>query len=458
MNSSKWQLLGCSLFVYVLTYLPFIEQSDVLSGIMYLIVIQVLWIGGVFPLALSSLILMLMLSTRFFTYEETLGYFSSEIVWLLFSTFILAGAFVESGLAARLSIQLLSFSRGSSRLLVFFSFFLMFILSLFIPSNIGKASLVTSVLDSIVKQVNQMERADRLGKSLFIGLTLIVPISGAFVVTGASSTLYAYGLLTELAPNLDYIKWLVMMGPPILLFLLLLYGLFLLVFPPEQINREQLESLLEEKLDALGKMTNKEWKVLGVIGLTVLLWMTGSLHGFSVSLAALFGALLTMMPGMGIWSWEEARKKISWDLMLFFAATLMLSNMLIKTGAVKWFASLLVAVTPDSYFLAAFALLTVTALLRLFFVNVLGFLTIILPISIAVGEAFPEQHPVLLPLGVLLIGIPGFTLITQSPIHLISYEYGYFTKKDLFKAGTGASVIWLLVVFACLYGYWVFFY
>lgn len=456
MTNKKLLLFGFSILLYIVTFIPIMETSEVIRAIACLIIIQVLWIGGVFPLAFSSLLLMLLLSVHFFTYEETLSYFASEIVWLLFSTFILAGAFIESGLASRLSLKLLSLSKGSSRLLVFFSFLLMFILSLFIPSNVGKASLVSSVLDSIVKHLQKMGSVERLAKSLFIGLTLIVPISGAVVATGASSTLYAYGILGDVTVGLDYVQWLVYMAPPIIIFMLLLYVLFLVVFPPEKINGPELEALIDEKLFALGRMSVKEWKVLVIIGLTVILWMTGSLHGFSVSLVALFGAILTLLPGTGIWQWEQAKKRIGWDLLLFFAATLMLSSMLIKTGAVNWFASQLIELlSMDSYFMVTIVLLLVTALLRLFFVNVLGFLTIMLPVTLAIGEAFPAHNPLFLSMGVFLMGIPGFILITQSPIHLISYEYGYFNKRDLLRLGSGAFVIWFLVVLATIYGYWM---
>ncbi|WP_233505345.1 SLC13 family permease [Sporosarcina sp. BI001-red] len=456
MTHTKRVIFSISLLIYILAFLPFMETPVVVQAIASLIIIQVLWIGGVFPLAFSSLLLILLLSVHFFTFKETLSYFGSEIVWLLFATFILAGAFIESGLASRLSLKLLSLSKGSSRKLVFFSFVLMFTLSLFIPSNVGKAGLVSSMLDSIVKHLQAVGKATNLAKTLFIGVTLIVPISGAFVATGASSTLYAYGLLGELTSGLDYSKWFLYMGPPIIVFILVLYGLFLILFPLEQIDAILLENVIEEKLRGLGKMSRSEWKVLFIISVTVLLWMTEGIHGFPVALVALFGGVLTILPGTGIWAWEAASKKVNWDLIIFFAATLMLSNMLIKTGTVQWFASLLTdTLAEDSYLLVVLILLGVTALLRLFFVNVLGFLTIILPVAIAIGEAFPTHDPLFLAMGVFLMGIPGFILITQSPIHLISYDYGYFTKRDLFRIGSIAMFVWLGIVTVTMYGYWM---
>ncbi|MCG3086567.1 SLC13 family permease [Sporosarcina cyprini] len=459
MKSRKTLLFFSCLLAYVFTFLPVFQVPLVIKAFMCLIIIQALWIGGVFPLAFSSVLLMLMLSFHFFSYEETLSFFASEIVWLLFSTFIIAGAFIESGLASRLSLKLLALSRGSSRLLIFFSFILMFVLSLFIPSNVGKASLVASVLDEIVENLRAMCKVENVAKSLFIGLTFMVPISGAFVATGASSTIYAYGLLGGLTGGLDYVKWLVFMGPPILLFILLLYVLFIFIFPPEPIDKQLLKGLMDDRIEKLGKMSVPEIKVLWIIVLVVLLWMTESIHGYSVSLVALLGAALTMLPYSGVWKWEQASKKIGWDLILFFAATLMLSNMLIATGAVNAFANMLVTLfATDSYVWIVLLLLAVTALLRLVFVNVLGFLTIILPIAVTVGQAFPDQNPLFLAMGVFLMGIPGFLLVTQSPIHLISYEYGHFSKKDLLKIGSLSMGTWFAILIATMYGYWSIFY
>lgn len=456
MTHTKRTVLSFSLLLYILTFLPVMDVSVTMQAIMSLIIIQVLWIGGVFPLAFSSLLLMLLLSVHFFPFKETLSYFGSEIVWLLFATFILAGAFIESGLAGRVSLKLLSLSTGSSRKLIFFSFMLMFILSLFIPSNVGKAGLVSSMLNSIVKHLQSVGKAENLAKIVFIGVAFIVPISGAFVATGASSTLYAFGLLGKMTDRLDYVQWFLYMAPPIIVFILVLYVLFLIIFPVESIDAMLLENIIQKKLYNLGKMTVAEWKILLIISLTVVLWMTEGIHGFSVALIALFSAVLTILPGTGIWTWETAGKKVNWDLILFFAATLMLSNMLIKTGTVQWLASLLTGtLSEDSYTLVVIVLLAFTALLRLVFVNVLGFLTIILPVAISISGAFPDHDPLFLTMGVFLMGIPGFTLITQSPIHIISYEYGYFTKRDLLKIGSVALVAWFVIIVVAMYGYWM---
>ncbi|MFP3359613.1 anion permease, partial [Planococcus sp. SIMBA_143] len=94
----KQLLLVITFLLYALFFLPFFKWDETWKAIAALSIIQILWIGKVFPLAFSSLLLILLISFHFFSYEQTLSYFSSGIVWLLFSTFIISTAFIKTGL------------------------------------------------------------------------------------------------------------------------------------------------------------------------------------------------------------------------------------------------------------------------------------------------------------------------------------------------------------------------
>lgn len=451
----KKVLLFMSALLYGVFLLPIFDWDLKVQALVLLLIIQILWIGRVFPLAFSSILLMVMLSFHFFTFEETMSYFGSGIIWLLFSTFIISHAFIKTGLASRISLKMLRLSTGSGKKLIFISFLLMFVLSVLIPSNVGKGSLIASVLNSIVINLKKINPVSNLSKSLFIGLTYVVAISGAFVATGASSTIYAYGLLSEITDQMSYLNWILFFGPPIFVFILLLWVLFLLIYPPEAIEKTVVLNLIDEKLDVLGKISLNEIKIICIIGLTVLLWITESLHHFSVPLIALMGASLTVLPVIGVWDWETARKKVDWDMILFFAGTLMVAKMLIETGAVDWIANVMVQqFSSYSPFVLLVFIIVATALLRIVFVNVLGFLTIMIPIAIKIGENVEGLTSLEMAMAVFLTGIPGFLLITQSPVHLISFGYGNFTEKELFRVGIFAMIIWLLIVIGSGLFYW----
>ncbi|SFP59812.1 SLC13 family permease [Salibacterium halotolerans] len=448
-------LTAVVIVLYGMFFLPWLDWSIQIQAVSALVMIQILWIGRVFPLAFSSILLILLLSFHFFSYDETLSFFGSELVWLLFSTFILAHAFIQTGLAGRVSLSILRLCKGSGRLLIFISFALMFVLTVFIPSNIGKGSLISSILDDISQRLQSVQFTPNLSKSMFIGISYVSAISAAFVPTGASSTIYAFGIFSEVSSEMTYVHWLLYLGAPILVFVFLLGGLLELFFPAEKVNHELVKHLLNTKFVQLGAWTWPEIKMTIISGIILLLWMTQSLHDYSIPLVGLLGAVLTVLPYSGVLTWEQAKKGINWDMMIFFAATLMLSNMLISTDTIDIFASY-VSSLSNHYpsLILVLTLIIFTALIRIIFVNVLGFLTIMLPLSVTLGEQITGISPLSLGMAVYLTGVPGFILVTQSPVHLISYSYGYFTEKDLWKVGSAALVVWVGLIFASFFFYW----
>lgn len=453
--NSKTFLFGLVLTIYVLFFNPFQTWDVKIQALALLVIIQVLWLSRLFPLAFSSLILIVLLSVHFFTYEETLKVIGSEVVWLLFATFILSGAFIESGLAHRISLKILALSKGSGSLLILLSYWLILLLSLLIPSNIGRGTLVASLLDQIMKHLSKHQNVQNLGRSLFIGLSVLCALAGTMIVTGASSTIYVFGILSERAPGLNYISWFLLIGPIVIVFTMIFWFIMISFFPPENTAKEELREFLDFKMRELGSLSRPEIKMSIVIVFVVTMWVTHDLHEMSISLIGLIGACLTILPKIGIWNWEDAKGKINWDLIIFFAATLMVSKLLIETDATMWVSNLFVELTSSSgKIVLMLSLVVLTLLLRMVFVNVLGFMTIMIPLAVSVGQQMSSVDPLMVALMVFVVGVPGFFFIFQSPVHLISHSYHYFERKDLWRVGQVAVVSWVVVVLIAVLTYW----
>ncbi|MFC3040756.1 SLC13 family permease [Virgibacillus xinjiangensis] len=451
----KQILLGLSAALYLLFFWVGADWSPEVKAGGTLLIIQILWIGRVFPLAFSSLILIVILSFHLTSYEDALSYLGSSLVWLLFSTFILAHAFVSTGLASRVALSILNLAKGSGRLLIFLSFFMMFVLTVFIPSNIGKGKLTSDILDRLLVELKAIQPTTNLGKSFFIGVAYVSAVSAAFVPTGASSTIYAFGMFSSVSDSMSYTNWLLYFSFPMGLFVLLLWFLFQSVFPAERVDREMVNDLLTSQKQKLGTWSAKEVRMTLIITITLLLWLTQVWHGYSIPQVGMLGAVMVVFPFIGVLDWEEAKAGINWDMMIFFAATLMLSNMLIDTGAMGSFAAWITSSLGGLHPVTVVILLCVlTALARVLFVNVLGFLTVALPLAIMLGENIAVFSPLEVAMAVYLMGIPGFLLITQSPVHLISYSYNYFSQRDLLRVGVIAMLGWLAIVLVSIFFYW----
>ncbi|MFC4557828.1 SLC13 family permease [Virgibacillus kekensis] len=454
MDKKKTIIFTITIVLYMFFLTPLFQWDIKIMAIATLLIIQILWVGRVFPLAYSSILLILILSFNFFSYDEVMSYVGTGIVWLLFSTFIIANAFIKTGLASRISLKILRLSKGSGSLLIFISFILMFVLTIFIPSNIGKSSLVASVLDGISNSLQKVSDVSNLSKALFIGISYVGAISCAFVATGASSTIYVYGMLQSISTEVTYLSWMFLFGPPIFIYIILLWLILTVYFPPGKIDRSSIIQLIDERLVELGKVQVGEKKMIAIISLTLLLWITQSWHGFSIPLVGMLGAALTISPLIGVWDWKEASEKVNWNIMIFFAATLMISDLLIKTGTVGWLVDgLSTRMENLSSYLVLLLLVISIALIRVVFVNVLGFLTIIIPVAIAIGENIPEINTLVVVMAVFLAGVPGFFLVTQSPVHLISYSFNHFTDRELLRIGFPSAIAWLVVVFLSVF-YW----
>ncbi|MGP4079952.1 hypothetical protein ACTWQL_08535 [Pseudalkalibacillus sp. R45] len=77
-----------------------------------------------------------------------------------------------------------------------------------------------------------------------------------------------------------------------------------------------------------------------------------------------------------------------------------------------------------------------------------------IPLAITIGQDIPDFSPLVVAMAVFLTGVPGFLLITQSPVHLISHSYGYFSETDLLKVGIPSALLWFIVIMLSVLFYW----
>ncbi|WP_174614433.1 SLC13 family permease [Virgibacillus ihumii] len=448
-------ILAVAIYVIVVSPLLF-EWNVIVQTFGVLVIAQILWIGGALPSPVTALILMLMISLHFFSFEETLSFLGSDVVWLLFSTFLIAGAFLESGLAYRMSLYVLRFSRGSGRLLLLLLMFLILMLSVLVPTNIGRGNLIVSVIDKISGSLKEFGKADNIAKTLFIGGCFVVTLSGAAVITGANSTLYAFSMFNRNGSiELNYLTWMLLFIPPIMLFIVILWITLLKLYPPEKIRKNDVIRFIHMEIVRLGKMQASEIKMIIIISVTVVLWIIQPVHGYSISMVGMFGAVLTLLPVIGIWDWSKAQKEIDWGMFLFFGSTLILSHLLIETGSLNIIANGFVEIIPSNATIVILGLVIVgTMLLRTLFVSVLGFMTIMIPLGLEIGKQLGTISPVLIAMVVFLAGVPGFFLVTQSPVNMIYYTYGAFNKKDILRVGGVAGVLWIAIVLISAEFYW----
>lgn len=454
----KQILLFSTVLLYIIFLTPIFQEWDnIVQALVILVIVQTLWIGSVFPIGYSSLIGILLMSLHVTPFDQVMAYFGEEIIWLIFAILILSGSFADSGIAQRMSLHLLKMSRGNGKLLLFVLFMLMSILAFLIPSSVGRAGILISFMVKMIKDIQSESPCENLAKAFFIGINIVVLITGALVITSSTTAIYAYGIFQRYSDFAwSYQSWAILFIPPVMIYVLIIWILLVRIFPIEKINTEKVMKNINNELKLLGPMTVREIKMSIIMTFTVVMWFLEAYHPFSLAMIGLFGAILTMTPWIGVWQWKESSKAVDWEFLIFIAVNLAIANMLLDTGAFTALASSIVTYTSflqePWQFLVALAVFAM--LLRCIFANNFGFVSVMIPLSLTLGVAVGGFPPVIYAMVVYLVGMPGYLFFTQGAVNIMTYRLGYYNQMDLLKSGIIAAVALLVVVCITAMIYW----
>jgi sodium-dependent dicarboxylate transporter 2/3/5 len=84
----------------------------------------------------------------------------------------------------------------------------------------------------------------------------------------------------------------------------------------------------------------------------------------------------------------------------------------------------------------------------------IGAVAILLPIGIAVAPAVGIS-PLLSSMIIALSGGLSFMFVISTPGNAIAYSSGYFSIRDLFRAGIFANIICIVIVYLVALLYWI---
>ena len=205
--------------------------------------------------------------------------------------------------------------------------------------------------------------------------------------------------------------------------------------------------LLVTPVEADRKDRSRVWIALVCFAVAIGL----SIAGFPISIAFLSGAMamvLTRVVGI-----DEAYHAIDWKVVFFLAGFISLGAAMQKTGAAALLAEKVMLLVEGSHpALLLLAISGMTAVLSLFVSNV-GAMVIMAPMAISMaGISGLDPRPM-----VLLVAVStanSFVLPTHQVNALLKTPGGY-VNSDYLKAGAGISAVFLLVVVAVFYFFYL---
>jgi len=330
------------------------------------------------------------------------------------------------------------------------------VLSVFISATTAKATILLPIFMVIAAIYGATsDKRNNFGRNIVLQNLFQINIGASGFITGSGANLLAGSLIAgAMGMTLfGFQDWFFAAFP--LCIILILIGWFVgtrIIFPMKPEERlPQIEGgmqRLKEEYLKLGKMTVNEYKSIAIFLVVLGLWATDKQHGISQTAVAFLGAVVALLPGIGVVKWNDV--DIPWHLMLFSAgaytlgagleATALPANMV--DAAFTHF-----GITKATPFWVLYLGLTFTMLFSgILFQSKTMRALIFVPISIGVAQKF--GYPVMsLAFPVALLIEHVYVLPFNSKPSALLYTTNHYSMTDSFKFGFTMMVIsWLMII------------
>lgn len=381
----------------------------------------------------------------------------SPILFLLLGGAFIALAIERTGMHKRLALFVLDrigTNGGPMRLL------LAFMIAAAILSNIISNTSTTLIMMPMVLAVivgGGVGDDDKSGLAgaLPMGLAFAASIGGLGTIIGSPTNAIAVALLSEtIGLEISFALWsafgipVVLIGIPLAAFII---GKF------QKIGAHPFDVIAARNaIDPHGPMSVAEKRLLPVIAIAFLLWMTrswiapyfpaDSLKDGTIAIFA--GLALFILPdgtGRPLLIWKEA-DRAPWGVIMMFGGGLALAGAMSRSGLADWLGQALLPLSAVPLIVVALALVAMVILVTEFASNVAtatGIIPVVASLTIALGA-----DPYLLAMPAALAASWGFMLPAGTGPNAIAWATGRIQLSNMVRAGLVLDVIGIGLIVA----------
>lgn len=453
MNLNKKQIFGLSLGIIGLVVPLFLEinglsdAGHVALGIFFLA--AAFWMFEPVPIYATSLVVIflqvLLLSKEGImlnevsstyspdSYTSFIGTLANPIIILFLGGFVLADTAVKFDLDKNLTRILLSPFGSKPSLILLGLMLVTATLSAFMSNTATTAMMMTVVIPIIVK----IDADDPFKIAVGLSIPFAANIGGIATPIGTPPNAVVIGSLQNQGISIAFGEWMLLATPLVLMSLFFAWRLLLMLHKPTTSSiKLNMTGTFQKSRDAI---------ILYVVfGLTIVLWVTESLHGVKSSIVALLPVVVLTVTS--VISKEDIRK-LPWEVLWLVAGGISLGLSMKNTGLAEWIVTSISWDTLDTVFiilafagvaigLSNFLSNTVTA-------TILAPLAISLATSGMVGEGFS------LVIISVVIGVGASHAMMfpiSTPPNAIAISTGIIETKHLIKSGFIIGLIGLALV------------
>ena len=413
------------------------------------------WVTEVVPIGVTSITIGVV-QALFLIREPEVAFtdFFDPSVWFIFGSLMIGMVFTKTGLTRRLAYKML-YVVGERTSMIYLGCFLMTSALTLIMAHTAVAATIYPLLVAVYALFTDEKEPTRFGKGLFMGMAFVAGAGSIVTLLGAARGAVALGFFAETeGRTVGFFELTWYMWPVGLVMTFLLWGYFMVYYPPERKTIPGLRDRVAKLNASLGPVSRDEILALVfVFGCIALL----SLRSFVPALASLDKSAVILLPTILLFLFKvlsiEELENTSWNIVFLFGGAMSIGLCLWQTGAASWLAVHWLTLFQGAHWLVFVMGIAVFVLLMTNFIMNVAAIAISMPVALVMAPYLGVAPEVILFSSLVVAGMPFLLLVGAAP-NAIAYSSGQFTTKEFFVAGIPASIMLLVVLAVFVWFIW----
>lgn len=424
------------------------------TAIAILLFALVLWVTEAIPFHITGMVALLFLALfGVGDFQDVISAgFGNDIVVFFIGVLVLSVFITQSGLGKRISVFVLA-KTGNSTSAILLGFLVAGTLLSMWVTDMAAAAILMPLARSILREEGLIPRKSNFGKALMIACAWGPLIGGIATPAGCGANPVAMQFLREIGGiHLSFLDWMAFGVPAALLLIIPSWMVLRWFFPFEIKQLKKTKEELQKEYRHFPPFNREERITLGIFLLTVLFWLLSpmleeaGIVSIPISMTVLFTFPLFFLPGMTKKTWKDVEKDVDWSGILLIVTGISLGLYLYRSGAASWLAFMLLGrIGAIPLFTQLFVITLAVSLLKVVFSSNTVTATIIVPLVITLGQTM-NLNVLGITLAAGMTSSLAFILVTTTPTNVIPYTAGYFTIKDMAKAGLALTLVASLTI------------
>jgi sodium-dependent dicarboxylate transporter 2/3/5 len=407
----------------------------------------VFWVSEVVPIGVTA-IMIGVIQSLFLIRPARVAFtdFFDPSVWFIFGSLIIGVTFTRTGLTKRLAYRMLM-TVGERTSMIYLGCFVLTSALTLIMAHTAVAATVYPLFLAILHLYTDDDTPTKFGKGLFMGMAFVAGAGSIITLLGAARGAVAIGFFLDITGrSVGFFELTYYMLPLGAVMTLLLWGYFMLYYPPEKKTIPGLRDRVTTLYEGLGPITTKE--ILALVILAIAIGQLAAQQLFpsfpQLDKSAVILTTTVLFFLFGILKLDDL-ESTPWNIILLFGGAMSIGFCLWQTGAAEWLAIKWLALfenAPGVVFILgiAFFVMIMTNVIM----NVAA-IAISLPVALVIAPYVDVAPDVVLYASLVTAGMPFLLLVGAAP-NAIAHASKQFTSREFFIAGIPASILLMIVL------------